>query len=124
MILGNLSNGNNVTFNNYSFVPNLFPTTLSNDKTDIYFGIDGNLHYPSASNFMLFGTRAYLKFPQGASAKIAFNEDVVSHIITTPDNGINAIHTIYNLNGQRMTKSMSSLPKGIYIINGTKKIVK
>ena len=73
---------------------------------------------------MLFGTRAYLKFPQGASAKIAFNEDVVSHIITTPDNGINTIHTIYNLNGQRMTKSMSSLPKGIYIINGTKKIVK
>ena len=124
VILGNLSNGNNVTFNNYSFVPNLFPTTLSNDKTDIYFGIDGKLHYPSASNFMLFGTRAYLKFPQGVSAKIAFNEDVVSHIITTPDNGINTIHTIYNLNGQRMTKSVSSLPKGIYIINGTKKIVK
>ena len=124
VILGNLSNGSTVTFNNYSFVPNLFPTTLSNDKTDIYFGIDGKLHYPSASNFMLFGTRAYLKFPQGASAKIAFNEDVVSHIITTPDNGINTIHTIYNLNGQRMTKSVSSLPKGIYIINGTKKIVK
>lgn len=124
VILGNLSNGSTVTFNNYSFVPNLFPTTLSNDKTDIYFGIDGKLHYPSASNFMLFGTRAYLKFPQGVSAKIAFNEDVVSHIITTPDNGINAIHTIYNLNGQRMTKSVSSLPKGIYIINGTKKIVK
>lgn len=124
VILGNLSNGSTVTFNNYSFVPNLFPTTLSNDKTDIYFGIDGKLHYPSASNFMLFGTRAYLKFPQGVSAKIAFNEDVVSHIITTPDNGINTIHTIYNLNGQRMTKSVSSLPKGIYIINGTKKIVK
>lgn len=127
--LKNLNNGESVTHNSYSFCPALFPTMLSNDKTDVYLSTDGNLYYPATNDYTLYGTRAYFKFPAGSSAKISFTDDTTTSIsldgITIDStSAYGTSYKVYYLNGQLVGTSMDGLPKGIYIVDGNKTIIK
>ena len=71
-------------------------------------------------------TTAYLAVPQSITPVngylIDFDGEETGISTIAPTNG-NADGAIYNLNGIRMTQTLRSLPKGVYIVNG-KKVIK
>lgn len=71
-------------------------------------------------------TTAYLAVPQSITPVngylIDFDGEETGISTIAPTNG-NADSAIYNLNGIRMTQTLRSLPKGVYIVNG-KKVIK
>ena len=71
-------------------------------------------------------TTAYLAVPKSITPVngylIDFDGEETGISTIAPTNG-NADSAIYNLNGIRMTQTLRSLPKGVYIVNG-KKVIK
>lgn len=109
----------------YSFVAVYSPKTLALDKTERYLSTDENLNYPvSADNKanLLKGLHAYYRVPATATVKISFSS--TSDAITHPYMLTNKVMKVYNLNGQYVGSTLSNLPKGVYIVNGHKLIIK
>lgn len=109
----------------YSFVAVYSPKTLAVDKTERYLSTDESLNYPvSADNKanLLKGLHAYYRVPATATVKISFSS--TSDAITHPYIITNKATKVYNLNGQYVGSTLSDLPKGVYIVNGHKLIIK
>lgn len=109
----------------YSFVAVYSPKTLALDKTERYLSTDESLNYPvSADNKtnLLKGLHAYYRVPATATVKISFSS--TSDAITRPYMLTNKVMKVYNLNGQYVGSTLSDLPKGVYIVNGHKLIIK
>ena len=109
--------------NSYKFVGTFSPVNLTTDKTNLFLGTDGKLHYPtSAAVNTMKGLRAYFVVPEGAvSSRISINEEEMDDI-SDFDIETNTDAVIYNLRGQR--HDADALRKGIYIRDGRKVIVK
>lgn len=91
----------------------------------------GNMYHLTSDWSSLIGTAWYLTETTPSSEPKTFVIDNGNG--TTDINGIvtempaeNAVEGIYNINGQKVAsdKSLNDLPKGIYIVNGKKYIVK
>ena len=109
----------------YSFVAVYSPKTLALDKTERYLSTDESLNYPvSADNKanLLKGLHAYYRVPATATVKISFSS--TSDAITRPYMLTNKVMKVYNLNGQYVGSTLNNLPKGVYIVNGHKLIIK
>ena len=109
----------------YSFVAVYSPKTLALDKTERYLSTDESLNYPvNADNKtnLLKGLHAYYRVPATATVKISFSS--TSDAITHPYILTNKVMKVYNLNGQYVGSTLSNLPKGVYIVNGHKLIIK
>mgnify|MGYP001679433698 FL=1 len=109
----------------YSFVAVYSPKTLAVDKTERYLSTDESLNYPvSADNKanLLKGLHAYYRVPATATVKISFSS--TPNAITRPYMLTNKAMKVYNLNGQYVGSTLSNLPKGVYIVNGYKLIIK
>lgn len=109
----------------YSFVAVYSPKTLALDKTERYLSTDERLNYPvSADNKanLLKGLHAYYRVPATATVKISFSS--ITNAITRPYMLTNKVMKVYNLNGQYVGSTLSNLPKGVYIVNGHKLIIK
>ena len=109
----------------YSFVAVYSPKTLTVDKTERYLSTDESLNYPvSADNKanLLKGLHAYYRVPATAIVKISFSS--TSDAITHPYMLTNKVMKVYNLNGQYVGSMLNNLPKGVYIVNGHKLIIK
>ena len=109
----------------YSFVAVYSPKTLALDKTERYLSTDESLNYPvSADNKanLLKGLHAYYRVPATATVKFSFSS--TSDAITHPYMLTNKVMKVYNLNGQYVGSTLSDLPKGVYIVNGHKLIIK
>ena len=109
----------------YSFVAVYSPKTLTVDKTERYLSTDESLNYPvSADNKtnLLKGLHAYYRVPATATVKISFSS--TPNAITRPYMLTNKAMKVYNLNGQYVGSTLSNLPKGVYIVNGHKLIIK
>ena len=109
----------------YSFVAVYSPKTLALDKTERYLSTDESLNYPvSADNKanLLKGLHAYYRVPATATVKISFSS--TPNAITRPYILTNKVMKVYNLNGQYVGSTLSNLPKGVYIVNGHKLIIK
>lgn len=109
----------------YSFVAVYSPKTLAVDKTERYLSTDESLNYPvSADNKanLLKGLHAYYRVPATATVKISFSP--TPNAITRPYMLTNKAMKVYNLNGQYVGSTLSDLPKGVYIVNGHKLIIK
>lgn len=109
----------------YSFVAVYSPKTLTLDKTERYLSTDESLNYPvSADNKtnLLKGLHAYYRVPATATVKISFSS--TPNAITRPYMLTNKAMKVYNLNGQYVGSTLSNLPKGAYIVNGHKLIIK
>lgn len=109
----------------YSFVAVYSPKTLALDKTERYLSTDESLNYPvSADNKanLLKGLHAYYRVPATATVKISFSS--TPNAITRPYMLTNKAMKVYNLNGQYVGSTLSNLPKGVYIVNGHKLIIK
>ena len=114
--------GNSVAIGSIgSFTANLRPVTLRTDGTELYLSTSGRLSKPSGSTRNFSGTRAYFIVNDADLAK------QISIVMDGETNAISSVETeepsfiIFNLNGQRME---GKLPKGIYIVNGKKIIIK
>lgn len=109
----------------YSFVAVYSPKTLALDKTERYLSTDESLNYPiSVDNKtnLLNGLHAYYRVPATATVKISFSS--TSDAITRPYILTNKVMKVYNLNGQHVGSTLTNLPKGVYIVNGHKLIIK
>ncbi|QUB68025.1 hypothetical protein J5A68_08375 [Prevotella melaninogenica] len=109
----------------YSFVAVYSPKTLVVDKTERYLSTDESLNYPvSADNKanLLKGLHAYYRVPATATVKISFSS--TPNAITRPYMLTDKAMKVYNLNGQYVGSTLSNLPKGVYIVNGHKMIIK
>ena len=109
----------------YSFVAVYSPKTLAVDKTERYLSTDESLNYPvSADNKanLLKGLHAYYRVPATATVKISFSS--TPNAITRPYMLTDKAMKVYNLNGQYVGSTLSNLPKGVYIVNGHKLIIK
>lgn len=120
----------------YNFCGLLHPTVIkdavSASQVPVY--ISGNHLYKDTGTTPMKGFRAYFEFPSvypdgttAAPAKsMAFNIDggMTTAVDRVAVDHIAGNAEVYNLQGQRVASSTDNLPKGIYIINGRKVMVK
>ena len=93
----------------------------SDEKPGFYYGAAGGAAFQLTKP-----TTAFLAVPKSITPVngylIDFDGEETGISTIAPTNG-NANGAIYNLNGIRMTQTLRSLPKGVYIVNG-KKVIK
>lgn len=109
----------------YSFVAVYSPQNLALDKTERYLSTDESLNYPlNADNKanILKGLHAYYRVPATATVKISFSS--TPNAITHPYMLTDKAMKVYTLNGQYVGSTLTNLPKGVYIVNGHKLIIK
>lgn len=114
----------------YTFQGIYNPYQLEKDnKRLIFIGRDNKFFYPTSTNPMM-AFRAYFTFPEELSTAQMYlttdEEGVADSISLTEVSGM-AIHgsqRVYSVSGQLMGTSTEGLPKGIYIMNGKKFVVK
>jgi hypothetical protein len=124
-----------VTTNCVDFVGNYTPVTLNaNDRTKLYLGSANTLYYPSSdvtigfcrAHFVLKG----LTVGDVTKAIMFFGDDEATKITTTNfTNGTNYDNRWYTLDGRCIpvpsdASVPSVLPKGVYIHNGVKVVIK
>lgn len=114
--------------NGYRFTGTYSPITLATDGSDLFVSRDGNLKQPGGTEAganTIKGLRAYITIPAGTAAKsVSLNIDGTATGIShaTPDD--RAGGSIYRLDGRRAGSGTTALPKGIYIRDGKKLIIK
>lgn len=100
--------------------------TLVQDKTNIYIGAGNKFYYPAdAEACQMNGLRAYFIVPEGTDIKkLRANLDgattSLGEIFYTEESNT----PVYNLQGQCVGNSLSTLKSGIYVQNGKKVVVK
>lgn len=100
--------------------------TLVQDKTNIYIGAGNKFYYPAdAEACQMNGLRAYFIVPEGTDIKkLRANLDgattSLGEIFDTEESNT----PVYNLQGQCIGNSLSTLKSGIYVQNGKKVVVK
>lgn len=100
--------------------------TLVQDKTNIYIGAGNKFYYPAdAEACQMNGLRAYFIVPEGTDIKkLRANLDgattSLGEIFDTEESNT----PVYNLQGQCVGNSLSTLKSGIYVQNGKKIVVK
>ena len=113
-----------VTQGDYSFIAIFNPTTLTaGDQTTLFLGQGNTLFYPNITNTMK-AFRAYFKKATDTPLASVSVDGIATGIDTIATDPLTAPTPVYNLSGQRVGNDLDSLPKGIYIKNGSKIIVK
>lgn len=95
-------------------------------------GAKDGIWYHSVSDLSILGFRCWIETQKNAGAKVSFSIDDEDMGVVTAIEGIETApilrtqDAVYTLNGQkvRSSQSLEGLPKGIYIINNKKVIVK
>ncbi len=110
----------------YSLVGTYSPTTLPKNESTVVILDSSTLSWTSLVNdTSVDGTEGYITVPNGAGVKLALpGSEVITGVVDIrTDNNTQKEAVIYNLLGVRLTRPLSELPPGVYIVNG-KKIVK
>lgn len=100
---------------------------LSTDGTQLFLGNGNKFYIPATNTNTMNGLRAYFTVPAGTNAQmLKANIDGNTTAIDAIDNDNNtAVDTpVYNLQGQRVSTSLHGLPRGIYVQNGKKFVVR
>jgi len=129
-------NGSTVETDNVDFIGTFSPITLEdNDNTVLYLGANSTLYYPSA-DVTLNACRAYFKLngltagepTQVRAITLNFGEEESTGIVKAVANSsLFTLHSSlsewYSLDGRRYADP-TVLPKGVYIHNGRKVVIK
>ena len=110
-------------------------TVIGNSEDDFYqLFLSNNKFYYSKGTAKMKAFRAYFEFQDELTDKSAGVSNAKISFFVDETTGISDIKTktkvdsdaVYNINGQYVGKNIdiNTLPKGVYIINGQKKIVK
>ncbi len=121
-----MANEQPVYAGDYSLVGTYSPTTLPKNESTVVIVDSSNLSWTSlVDDTEVGGTEGYITVPEGAGVKLDLpgNEVITAIVDIRPDDISQRETVIYNLLGVRLTRPLSELPPGIYIVNG-KKIVK
>lgn len=121
-----MANEQPVYAGDYSLVGTYSPTTLDKNQATVKLIDDNTLSWTSLiDDIEIAGTEAYITIPNGAGVKLDLGSEGVVTAVTDIriDHSIPRETVIYNILGQRLTRPLSELPPGVYIVNG-KKIVK
>ncbi len=116
-----------VTIDGYTFQGIYAPTSFeANDKSIRFIGSGNKFYYPNSTNPMR-AFRAYFTLPSGATtAKVgmSFDEDmgVATGIVAVDGGAVDG--RIYSMSGQYVGTSTQGLPRGLYIRDGRKFVVK
>lgn len=106
------------------------------EKHNLYLGSGNTLYYPTATDFKLNSCRAYFVLKNGLTAgeksgvrsfRLNFDGDPTGITTTNYTNFTNSEDTWYDLQGRRIANgklSNGKLPKGLYIHNGRKVVIK
>lgn len=115
-----------VTYDGYSFAGTFWKTELATDGTHLFLGAGDELYKPTESGNHIYGMRAYFVVPEGSSAKvqIADSDAETTGISELGAEKATANGAVYSVSGQLVGSKRGSLPKGIYIQNGKKFVVK
>ena len=102
---------------------------MNDDGTELFLGTNGNLYKPKKEGASpLKGMRAYFIVPQGQSARLSIDGITTAIDDLTIDGELpTAVEGVYDLQGRKIaigTLSERQLPKGVYIINGKKTVIK
>lgn len=118
----------------YKFVSNLSRTDLANVMADnqVYYlhtdsdGENPKLYKPSSASTEIKGFRAYFTSPKEGSgtnpSALSFDNSMTS--ISAIELPSTVDGRVYNLQGQLVNKALKELPRGIYIVNHKKYVVK
>ena len=120
-----------VTIGDVKFVGTFSPTPLTNDGTKLFVGSNNQLHYPSKADYYINSCRAYFdvnwSISSGARLDIILDDETtgiqeVKGVLTPEGMSVarNNDDSWYTLDGRKL----STLKKGIYIVNGKKVAVK
>lgn len=111
----------------YTFQGIYAPTSFAaNDKSIRFIGSGNKFYYPNSPNPMR-AFRAYFKLPAGtteAKVGMSFDEDmgVATGIVAVDGGAVDG--RIYSMSGQYVGTSTQGLPRGLYIRDGRKFVVK
>ncbi len=114
--------------NTYTYQGIYVPTVLEKgNKSIIFIGANNKFYWPNTDSPMK-AFRAYFTLPsQASSSNISLSTEdqgVTDRIQLSEIQGIEASGNIYSIHGQYVGNSPNDLPKGLYITNGHKFIVK
>ena len=108
-----------------TFTPHEWDTERTDGKNEYYYGVSSNsIIKASTTTPSLTGLRGYFVLPANAPARININGVEVGIDEAVPTEGVIRPMRVYNLQGQYLGNDLHDLPKGLYIINGKKQIVK
>ena len=116
-----------VTIDGYTFQGIYAPTSFeANDKSIRFIGSGNKFYYPNSPNPMR-AFRAYFTLPTGtteAKVGMSFDEDmgVATGIVAVDGGAVDG--RIYSMSGQYVGTSTQGLPRGLYIRDGRKFVVK
>ena len=103
-------------------------TTLATDGSNLFIVSDGKFMKPeNEAKAVMKGMRAYFIVPSGTNAKLLrANLDGVETSIDAigTDDAVITDTTVYTIQGQRLGNTLEGLPRGLYIQNGKKVLVK
>lgn len=103
-------------------------TTLATDGSNLFIVSDGKFMRPeNEAKAVMKGMRAYFIVPSGTNAKLLrANLDGVETSIDAigTDDAVITDTTVYTIQGQRVGNTLEGLPRGLYIQNGKKVLVK
>ena len=114
-----------VTHGNITFEPIFDPTELTGgDKTKLFLGAGNTLYYPSVTA-SLKAFRAYFSISTGQQTAPRFVVDGnLTDIQALTDDASEAGQQLYDLGGRAVSKKQQALPKGVYVKEGEKMIIK
>jgi len=126
-----------VTDGEASFASNLSKTDIKDvmASNQVYYlstdaaGENPVLKTPNSESTNIKGFRAYFMTPKGSSTPLAkqslfFAGDDVVTAINKVDAQPTTNAPVYNMQGLRMNSDLKSLPRGMYIVNGKKYVIK
>lgn len=109
----------------YAFVGIYSPKTLATDGTNLFLGANNVIYKPTATDATLKGLRAYFSVPQGADAtKMSVDVSGVALSISDIHGQTLTDGKVYTLQGQYVGRSTKGLPRGIYVVEGRKVVVR
>ena len=119
-----------LSLGSYSVTGTYSPVALD-PATEAFLSTDFVLTYPAASTNTMNGLRVYFTLPEGSDAAaiaMLFDEESswlegIEQISSTSEDASTEGY-VYTLSGVRLGTTLQGLPKGIYIQNGQKFIVK
>lgn len=115
-------------YSGYHFVGNYTPHEWNMENPDgveKYYGVtQGKLIAAKSNTAALKGLRAYFVVPSTSNARLCIGgiETAIDEVVS--QEYIIGPQRIYNLQGQYVGSSTENLPKGMYIINGKKQIIR
>lgn len=121
-----LGDGENEGDGNYGFVGTLSATELATDGTNLFLGAGNKFYIPTQGKCKLKALRGYFVAPSSESGALMSIriDDTTTSIAALNGDAATTNGKVYNLSGQYVGNDVKALPKGVYIVNGKKYIVK